>query len=175
METAEEKAALQCILDAPKIRHVGKELRQRGMTDDELREFIAFACQGATVKLAVMNRSQRENAGGLCVTIARVCQNERSGVRVRGNPKLAAALLLVAKHFATLAREANPADAPYLVANSTKHDQDRVYVRLLVDKLRRLLGERLGHGRLTRTVATLASAAVGREITHQQVRDWGAE
>jgi hypothetical protein len=177
MQPGAEEAVLQRLLAAPKMRNVWQALRQRKMTDDELCEFIAFACQSATVELLVMNRRQREASANTCATIAQVCQNERGNIRVQNDPELAAALARVAQHYAMLAREANPPDAPHMVGNSTQHDQDRVYVRLLVHKLRHLLGERLGVGerRLEKTIATVASVAWGHEITPRQVRNWCTE
>jgi hypothetical protein len=87
---------------------------------------------------------------------------------VQDNPKLAAALLLVAQHYEKLGREANPLGAPYLVKNHTTNEQDRVYVRLLVALLRRQFGKRLAGERLGRTVATVASITLDRTITESR-------
>jgi hypothetical protein len=172
----EAKAILQRLLDAPEMHYVWREFEKRSATNDELRDFIAHACEGAAlpIPLAVMTQQQRAASTNLCATIARVCQIERGSVRVQNNPELAAALLLVTQHYEILGREANPLGAPYLVKNHTTNDQDRVYVRLLVHRLRRQAGERLAGKRLSRTVATVASVALDRTITEWQVRDWCA-
>jgi hypothetical protein len=176
MQTAEEEAVLQRLLAAPKMRYVWQVLQQRNVTNDELCEFISFTCQGATVELLVMTRRQRKASANLCATVAQLCQNECTSIRVQNDPELAAALIRVAQHYETLARQANPTNAPCMVVHSTtSHDRDRVYVRSLVDKLRRLLGERLDGKRLGGTIATLASTALGHQITPQQVRHWCAE
>jgi hypothetical protein len=52
----EAKAILQRLLAAPEMRYVWREFEQRSATDDELRDFIAHACEGAAlpIPLAVM-------------------------------------------------------------------------------------------------------------------------
>jgi hypothetical protein len=149
----------------PKMRRVWRTLERCGKADDSaIFKFIQCACGTDIHSRSVDDRAKTIEFAS---AVASACRDLIKTRRVGDEPSLSLAFELVAGFFEKEARREERTDPRFLVKNRIKDDQARAYVRMLADLTRRIFG-----ATLYRTVATVATVALGRPIGWQQVRNW---
>jgi hypothetical protein len=153
----------------PKMDRVWKYLERRASASDvQLYKFTYAACTLAFAPFPLFTAEDRERFPEQCDGVVSFLRLHHTAAK---NPELAAALELVANHFAAVAEECRRWDlSPLTVKNCTENDVAKAYVRLLGNETRRLFGSTL-YGIL----ATTAAVALDHDVSDRQVRGWCAE
>jgi hypothetical protein len=157
----------QRLAAAPAMRYVWRELKDRG-DDVALSQFFIIACDCATRTLPPFyTRTECALSATVWSGGAALCRSEQESMAAKNSLELAAALERVAQHFETVARRWDRIDERRLIGKRSRDDDARAYVRVLGDVTEKLFGTTL-----YRSVATVATIALGRNMSWGLVRQW---
>jgi hypothetical protein len=155
-----------------RMESVWRELIKRKRPDIALVEVFDRAFSLARFPRPVLTKADRARMAAPYVSAAKLCRSmKENDIAALTNLKLglAAALDLVISHADEWASRVQPPDSPLTVKRHGSDAEARAFVLLLGSLTRKLFG-RISY----RTVATIVSVALGREITWHQVREWTA-
>ena len=166
-EPPRELVIAQRLATAPKMRYVWHTLERQAPSDVNaaIWEFFYHACR---TSVPVVTLADRDAGIESLSNMAAACRDRRQNdSRVRDNPRLARAFAQVENYFETDARDAKGIDLRYFARHHVKNDDSHAYVRMLGRETKRLFG-----ATLYRTVATVATVVLERQIDWLQVRKW---
>jgi hypothetical protein len=172
------RAVVRRIATSEKMKSVWRRLKKRGASDDQLREFMVYACVAAATR-PLMTRKERDARVKPYADAAKLCREVlnppdhlpgewRRQLSRSAGPKLAAASSVMADYFERSARMMMILPgSPWVVENHIKDDAARAFVQTFGQHTKDIFGDVMYDN-----VATVAAVALNRKITQKQVRNW---